>query len=120
MTTHAGHTAAIPASKVIGTAVYNTAGENIGTISSAVGYIMRNSANGLFVRVTTKWYEYTDDPWGTTIVRGKGSTAANVYLGVARHGASNRAQAFEVAAGKATRNRMVSAIGTAASAAQSR
>jgi len=32
MTTHTGHTAAIPASRVIGTSVYNTGGEKIGEI----------------------------------------------------------------------------------------
>lgn len=42
-------------------------GENIGTIRSAAGAIIRNSAKGLFCRVTTKWYEYTLDPCGTSL-----------------------------------------------------
>ena len=36
MTTHSGHTSAIPASKVIGTTVYNAAGEHIGTIEDVM------------------------------------------------------------------------------------
>lgn len=36
MATPSGHTSAIPASRVIGTAVYNTAGDNIGTIEDVM------------------------------------------------------------------------------------
>ena len=36
MTTATGHTDAIPASRVIGTAVYNTSGERIGTVEDVM------------------------------------------------------------------------------------
>ncbi|MBS3647118.1 PRC-barrel domain-containing protein [Pseudaminobacter sp. 19-2017] len=36
MTTASGHTDAIPASRVIGTAVYNTSGERIGTVEDVM------------------------------------------------------------------------------------
>src|SRR5699024_539818 len=39
-----------------GTGSPSNIGENIGTISSAVGCIIKNSENGLLVRVMTKWY----------------------------------------------------------------
>ena len=48
MTTHTGHTTAIPASKVIGTAVYNTAGENIGTIEDVM---LDKLSNGIMFAV---------------------------------------------------------------------
>ena len=48
MTTHSGHTAAIPASKVIGTSVYNTAGENIGTIEDVM---LDKTSNGIMFAV---------------------------------------------------------------------
>src|SRR5699024_5496183 len=50
-----------------GTGSPSSIGENIGTTSAAVGCIIRNSLNGLLVRVITKWYEYTEEPCGTTI-----------------------------------------------------
>ncbi len=48
MTTHTGHTAAIPASKVIGTSVYNGAGESIGTIEDVM---LDKSSNGIMFAV---------------------------------------------------------------------
>ncbi|WP_274628804.1 PRC-barrel domain-containing protein [Arvimicrobium flavum] len=48
MTTHSGHTAAIPATKVIGTAVYNTAGQNIGTIEDVM---LDKLSNGIMFAV---------------------------------------------------------------------
>ena len=49
-----------------GTGSPTSSGWNIGTTWSASGAIIKNSANGLLVRVMTKWYEYTLDPCGTT------------------------------------------------------
>jgi sporulation protein YlmC with PRC-barrel domain len=48
MTTHTGHTAAIPASKVIGTSVYNTAGESIGAIEDVM---LDKTSNGIMFAV---------------------------------------------------------------------
>lgn len=48
MTTHTGHTAAIPASKVIGTSVYNGAGESIGTIEDVM---LDKTSNGIMFAV---------------------------------------------------------------------
>ena len=48
MTTYSGHTDAIPASKVIGTAVYNTAGESIGTIEDVM---LDKTSNGIMFAV---------------------------------------------------------------------
>lgn len=48
MTTHTGHTAAIPASKVIGTSVYNSAGEDIGTIEDVM---LDKLSNGIMFAV---------------------------------------------------------------------
>jgi sporulation protein YlmC with PRC-barrel domain len=48
MTTHTGHTAAIPASRVIGTSVYNTAGEHIGTIEDVM---LDKLSNGIMFAV---------------------------------------------------------------------
>lgn len=48
MTTHTGHTAAIPATKVIGTAVYNTSGEHIGTIEDVM---LDKLSNGIMFAV---------------------------------------------------------------------
>ena len=48
MTTHTGHTNAIPASRVIGTAVYNTAGASIGTIEDVM---LEKSSNGIMFAV---------------------------------------------------------------------
>ena len=48
MTTHTDHTAAIPASKVIGTSVYNGAGESIGTIEDVM---LDKSSNGIMFAV---------------------------------------------------------------------
>ena len=48
MTTHTGHTAAIPASRVIGTAVYNTAGQSIGTIEDVM---LDKTSNGIMFAV---------------------------------------------------------------------
>ena len=44
MTTYSGHTDAISASKVIGTAVYNTAGEPIGTIEMSCSTRLRTAS----------------------------------------------------------------------------
>jgi len=46
MAARSGHTEAIPASKVIGTAVYNTAGQNIGTIEDVM--LEKTSNNIMF------------------------------------------------------------------------
>ena len=46
MVTPSGHTEAIPASKVIGTAVFNTAGQNIGTIEDIM--LEKTSNNIMF------------------------------------------------------------------------
>jgi sporulation protein YlmC with PRC-barrel domain len=48
MTTFNGHTDAIPASKVIGTSVYNTAGESIGTIEDVM---LDKTSNGIMFAV---------------------------------------------------------------------
>ena len=48
MTTHTGHTDAIAASRVIGTAVYNTAGEHIGTIEDVM---LDKTSNGIMFAV---------------------------------------------------------------------
>jgi len=48
MTTHTGHTDAIQASRVIGTAVYNTSGENIGTIEDVM---LDKTSNGIMFAV---------------------------------------------------------------------
>jgi sporulation protein YlmC with PRC-barrel domain len=48
MTTGTGHTSAIPASKVIGTSVYNTAGNHIGTIEDVM---LDKTSNGIMFAV---------------------------------------------------------------------
>ena len=48
MTTHTGHTNAIPASRVIGTDVYNTQGERIGTIQDVM---LEKESNGIMFAV---------------------------------------------------------------------
>ena len=48
MTTHTGHTSAIPASKVIGTSVYNTAGHSIGSIEDVM---LDKTSNGIMFAV---------------------------------------------------------------------
>ena len=48
MTTHTGHTEAIAASRVIGTAVYNGDGENIGTIEDVM---LDKTSNGIMFAV---------------------------------------------------------------------
>lgn len=48
MTTHTGHTDAIAASRVIGTDVYSTAGQKIGTIEDIM---LEKSANGIMFAV---------------------------------------------------------------------
>jgi sporulation protein YlmC with PRC-barrel domain len=48
MTTHTGHTSAIQASRVIGTTVYNTAGEHIGTIEDVM---LDKMSNGILFAV---------------------------------------------------------------------
>jgi sporulation protein YlmC with PRC-barrel domain len=48
MTTHTGHTEAIPASKVMGTPVYNTAGDHIGTIEDVM---LDKTSNGIMFAV---------------------------------------------------------------------
>lgn len=48
MTTHTGHTAAIPASKVIGTTVYNSTGDDIGTIEDVM---LDKMSNGIMFAV---------------------------------------------------------------------
>ena len=48
MTTHTGHTQAIPASRVIGTAVYNKEGRNIGTIQDVM---LDKTSNGIMFAV---------------------------------------------------------------------
>ncbi|MCX8569409.1 PRC-barrel domain-containing protein [Aminobacter sp. MET-1] len=48
MTTVTGHTQAIPASRVIGTSVYNSAGETIGTIEDV---ILDKTSNGIMFAV---------------------------------------------------------------------
>jgi sporulation protein YlmC with PRC-barrel domain len=48
MTTHTGHTKAIAASRVMGTAVYNTAGEHIGTIEDVM---LDKTSNGIMFAV---------------------------------------------------------------------
>ena len=48
MTTHTGHTQAIPASRVIGTAVYNKAGQNIGTMEDVM---LDKTSNGIMFAV---------------------------------------------------------------------
>ena len=48
MTTHTGHTDAIPASRVIGTAVYNSAGDNIGTIEDVM---LDKTSNGIMFAI---------------------------------------------------------------------
>jgi sporulation protein YlmC with PRC-barrel domain len=48
MTTHSGHTEAIRASRVIGTSVYNTAGEKIGTIEDVM---LDKLSNGIMYAV---------------------------------------------------------------------
>lgn len=48
MTTQTGHTNAIPASKVIGTNVYNTAGKHIGSIEDVM---LDKTSNGIMFAV---------------------------------------------------------------------
>ena len=48
MTTQTGHTDAIAASRVIGTEVYNTSGENIGTIEDVM---LEKTSNGIMLAV---------------------------------------------------------------------
>ena len=48
MTTHTGHTDAIQASRVIGTSVYNTAGDSIGTIEDVM---LDKMSNGIMFAV---------------------------------------------------------------------
>lgn len=48
MTTHTGHTDAIQASRVIGTSVYNTAGDSIGTIEDVM---LDKTSNGIMFAV---------------------------------------------------------------------
>ena len=48
MTTHTGHTQAIAASRVIGTAVYNKEGQNIGTIEDVM---LDKMSNGIMFAV---------------------------------------------------------------------
>ncbi len=48
MTTHTGHTNAIPASRVIGTDVYNTAGDKIGVIQDIM---LEKQNNGIMFAV---------------------------------------------------------------------
>ena len=48
MTTHTGHTEAIRATRVIGTDVYNTAGEKIGTIEDVM---LDKTSNGIMFAV---------------------------------------------------------------------
>jgi sporulation protein YlmC with PRC-barrel domain len=48
MTTLSGHTDAIPASRVIGTPVYNAAGDNIGTIEDVM---LDKTSNGIMFAV---------------------------------------------------------------------
>ena len=48
MTTHTGHTDAIQASRVIGTNVYNTAGESIGSIEDVM---LDKTSNGIMFAV---------------------------------------------------------------------
>ncbi len=48
MTTHTGHTEAIQASRVIGTSVYNTAGESIGSIEDVM---LDKTSNGIMFAV---------------------------------------------------------------------
>ncbi|GAA4114392.1 PRC-barrel domain-containing protein [Aminobacter aganoensis] len=48
MTTVTGHTEAIPASRVIGTKVYNTAGESIGSIEDVM---LDKTSNGIMFAV---------------------------------------------------------------------
>jgi sporulation protein YlmC with PRC-barrel domain len=48
MTTHTGHTSAIQASRVIGTSVYNTAGESIGTVEDVM---LDKTSNGIMFAV---------------------------------------------------------------------
>ncbi|MBX3575050.1 MAG: PRC-barrel domain-containing protein [Mesorhizobium sp.] len=48
MTTHTGHTNAIPASRVIGTDVFSTAGEKIGVIEDVM---LEKSSNGIMFAV---------------------------------------------------------------------
>ena len=48
MTTHTGHTKAIQASRVIGTDVYNTAGDSIGTIEDVM---LDKTSNGIMFAV---------------------------------------------------------------------
>ena len=47
-TTHTGHTNAIAASRVIGTEVYNTAGDHIGTIEDVM---LEKTSNGIMFAV---------------------------------------------------------------------
>ncbi len=68
MTTHTGHTAAIQASRVIGTSVYNTAGESIGTIEDVMLDKMSNGIMfavigfGGFLGIGEKYHAV---PWST-------------------------------------------------------
>src|SRR5262245_41234871 len=48
MTTYTGHTEAIQASRVIGTTVYNTAGEHIGSIEDVM---LEKTSNGIMFAV---------------------------------------------------------------------
>lgn len=48
MTTHTGHTDAIPASRVIGTSVYSTAGKHIGSIEDVM---LDKTSNGIMFAV---------------------------------------------------------------------
>lgn len=68
MTTPSGHTSAILASRVIGTAVYNATGENIGTIEDVMLDKMSNSIMfavigfGGFLGIGEKFHAI---PWST-------------------------------------------------------
>ena len=68
MTTHSGHTSAIQASRVIGTAVYNQAGDRIGSIEDVMLEKMSNGIMfavigfGGFLGVGEKYHAI---PWST-------------------------------------------------------
>ncbi|PZO79402.1 MAG: photosystem reaction center subunit H [Mesorhizobium amorphae] len=68
MTTLSGHTRAIAASKVVGTAVYNTAGQSIGTISDLM--LDKNSNNIMFAVISFGGFlgigeKYHAVPWSS-------------------------------------------------------
>lgn len=68
MSTPAGHTSAIAASRVIGTAVYNTVGDNVGTIHDVMLDKLSNSimfavvSFGGFLGIGEKYHAI---PWGS-------------------------------------------------------